>query len=106
MLRTIKPATGHINPSGFPTDLYAPWKPTGNVLANLATILKNIESLGYTFSPQLIDRLSTLSLPEASLFYSQLSNRLETGSRSSRVRADVSKFPRAGNGDGGSRDIS
>lgn len=40
--------------------------------ANLATILKNIESLGYTFSPQLIDRLSTLSLPEASLFYSQL----------------------------------
>ena len=40
--------------------------------ANLATILKNIESLGYTFSPKLIDRLSTLSLPEASLFYSQL----------------------------------
>ena len=40
--------------------------------ANLATILKNIESLGYTFSPQLIDRLSTLSEPEASLFYSQL----------------------------------
>ena len=39
---------------------------------NLATILKNIESLGYTFSPQLIDRLSTLSEPEASLFYSQL----------------------------------
>ena len=40
--------------------------------ANLATILKNIESLGYTFSPQLIDCLSTLSEPEASLFYSQL----------------------------------
>ena len=40
--------------------------------ASLATILKNIECLGYTFSPQLMDRLSTLSEPEASLFYSQL----------------------------------
>ena len=38
----------------------------------LATILKNIESLGYTFSPQLIECLATLSLPEASLFYSQI----------------------------------
>lgn len=54
------------------TDDKACKKPTGNVLVNLATILKNIESLGYTFSPQLIDRLSTLSESEASLFYSQL----------------------------------
>ena len=54
------------------TDDKACGKPTGNVLVNVATILKNIESLGYTFSPQLIDRLSTLSESEASLFYSQL----------------------------------
>ena len=54
------------------TDDKACGKSTGNLLVNLATILKNIESLGYTFSPQLIDRLSTLSESEASLFYSQL----------------------------------
>ena len=39
---------------------------------DLATILKNIESLGYTFSPELVERVATLSLPEASLFYSRL----------------------------------
>ena len=38
----------------------------------LATILKNIESLGYTFAPQLIECVATFSLPEAILFYSQL----------------------------------
>ena len=43
----------------------------------LATILKNIESLGYTFSPQLIECLATLSLAEASLFYSQLVTNLK-----------------------------
>jgi len=40
--------------------------------SDLATILKNIESLGYTFSPELIESVATLSLPEASLFYSRL----------------------------------
>ena len=44
---------------------------------DLATILKNIASLGYTFSPQLIECLSTLSLPEASLFYSQVAKDLK-----------------------------
>ena len=39
---------------------------------DLATILKNIESLGYTFSPELIECVASLSLPEASLFYSRL----------------------------------
>ena len=38
----------------------------------LATILKNIESLGYTFSPALIECVASLPEAEASLFYSQL----------------------------------
>ena len=45
----------------------------------IATILKNIESLGYTFSPQLIECLATFSLPEAILFYSQLVRDLKQG---------------------------
>ena len=39
---------------------------------DLATMLKNIESLGYTFSPDLIEVVASLSVPEASLFYSRL----------------------------------
>ena len=46
-------------------------------VADLATIIKNIESLGYTFSPDLIEVVASLSVPEASLFYSQLSQDLE-----------------------------
>lgn len=38
----------------------------------IATILKNIDSLGYTFSGKLIERLGTLSEKEITAFYKQL----------------------------------
>ena len=39
---------------------------------SIGALLKNIEPLGYTFSPQLIERLQTLSLDEMTGFYATL----------------------------------
>ena len=41
-------------------------------LEHLATLLKNIESLGYTLSSELLERVSTLSLKELTSFYNQI----------------------------------
>ena len=55
---------------------------------HIATILKNIESIGYTLAPQLLERLATLSVSEASLFYSQLLTDLKQA-----VGANVTQAP-------------
>nr|MCU0353066.1 hypothetical protein [Cytophagales bacterium] len=46
--------------------------------AHLAAFLKNIESLGYTFSQPLMERVRTLSLTEVTAFYEQLVKDLKT----------------------------
>ena len=55
---------------------------------HLATILKNIESLGYTLSPNAIEKVAGLSVTEASWFYSRLVADLKQA-----VGADVKHSP-------------
>ena len=43
----------------------------------IGALLKNIESLGYTFSSELLDFVSSLSLEEVTVFYNQLVNDLK-----------------------------
>ena len=41
-------------------------------LEHLATLLKNLETLGYTLSNELLERVSTMSVKELTGFYSQI----------------------------------